>query len=57
MRYLTALLLMLYTAPVVPEQINVQWWEAGVFGSCTRTDVEELGGCFKLEVKRRPIWD
>ena len=57
MRYLAALLILLYAAPVVPKQSDVQWWEVGVFGSCTRTDVIELGGCFKLEVSNKPKWN
>jgi hypothetical protein len=56
MRRFAALLLMLYSAPIVPEQLDVQWWETGVLGACTRTDVIELGGCGKLEVRRRPRW-
>jgi hypothetical protein len=56
MRRLAAMLLMLYSTPIVPEQLNVQWCEAGVFGACTRTDMIELGGCFKLKVRRRPRW-
>lgn len=57
MKRLAALLLMLYSAPIVPEQLNMQWWEPGVLGSCTWTDIEELGGCGRLEVKRRPKWN
>ena len=56
MKRLAALLLMLYATPVVPKQADVQWWEAGVFGACTRTDMIELGGCGKLEVSNKPKW-
>lgn len=56
MKYLAALLLMLYSAPLVPKQLDAKWWEPGIFGACTKTDIKELGGCFQLEVRRRPRW-
>lgn len=56
MKFLAAILLMLYSASTTPEQSNPQWWWPGVFGYCTETDIIELGGCNKLEVKRNPTW-
>lgn len=56
MRYLAAILALLYSASTTPEQSNPQWWWPGVFGYCTATDRDELGGCGKLEVKQKPEW-
>lgn len=56
MRYLAAILALLYSASVTPEQVKLEWWQAYEFGRCTKTDIKELGSCGKLEVKRKPKW-
>lgn len=57
MKYIAAIAALLYSSVATPEQTNAQWWWAGVFGYCTKTDIAELGGCNKLEVKWRPDWN
>lgn len=58
MKRLAALLLMLtIPCPAHDSENHLEWWEAGVFGSCTRTDIVELGGCGRLEVRRKPKWE
>jgi hypothetical protein len=57
MRYLAAIAALLYSASVTPEQMNAQWWWPSEFGYCTKTDIRELGGCGKLEVRTKPNWN
>jgi hypothetical protein len=57
MKRAAAILLLLYSTSVTPEQSNPQWWWPSVFGYCTRTDKIELGGGGKLEVKRKQEWN
>ena len=56
MKRLAALLLMLMPLTAQESEQRLEWWEPGVFGSCTRTDIIELGGCGRLEVRRKPKW-
>jgi hypothetical protein len=50
------LLALLYTAPAETEGIKLEWWQAGEFGSCTKTDIAERGICGDLIVKSKPDW-
>jgi hypothetical protein len=54
-KYLAAILLLLYSEIVIPEQLKFEWWWTGVLGAPgTATDRAE--GTMQLEVKRRPTW-
>lgn len=55
MKLLTFVLLMLPTAAHNTE-MRQEWWWQGVIGACTKTDMEELGECGKLEVSKKPNW-
>jgi hypothetical protein len=51
---LFAALLLMFPAQVIPGQLNPQWmewWQSGVFGYCTKTDIAELGSCGTLELR------
>jgi hypothetical protein len=54
---LAALLLLVWPLTANDAELQMQWWEQGEFGACTKTDIEELGACGKLEVKRKPDWN
>lgn len=56
MKYIAALLALLYSASVTPEQVRLEWWQQGEFGACTKTDIQELGACGTLEIKFKPQW-
>jgi hypothetical protein len=53
---LTAILLLLYSETVIPEQLKFEWWWQGVFGAPCSTATDRIEGTCNLEVKRRPTW-
>jgi hypothetical protein len=55
-RIIAAIAALLYSASVTPSEVKLQWWQPYEFGRCTKTDIKELGGCGRLEVKRKPKW-
>lgn len=56
MRTIATILALLYSTNVTPLEVKLQWWQPYELGRCTKTDIKELGGCGKLDVKRKPKW-
>ncbi len=56
MKLIALLFLLLLPITAHESEQRLEWWEPGEFGACTKTDIRELGGCGKLEVRREPKW-
>lgn len=52
MRYLAALLFFADIGAAVPKMEPPDAWYPDEFGWCTKTDIAEIGGCGKLEVRQ-----
>lgn len=56
-RAILALISLLYTPSAVTEDVILAWWQPYEFGRCTKTDIQELGGCGLLVIEKRPNWN
>ena len=58
MKYLAALLLMLYSTASIPDAGNFssEWWQYWMLGRPCSTATDRTEGTCDLEVKRKPTW-
>jgi len=55
-KYLAALLVLLYSHPATPEQSLTEWWQPWVLGAPCSTSTDKAEGTCQLEVKTEPEW-